>query len=132
MDDISTLAVLIRDLGPAVVIGAIVLAFLWYYRNDIRGVFTSAQNRNKALVRIEGERNELTRNNTAALDNNTAALGLVMSDRDAMLRALDQHEKCSQERDLRNEAQNDDIQRELGKARGDIGELKVIVKERTK
>lgn len=132
MEDISTISMIISELGIAVVVAGVVIAFLWYYRNDIRGLFLSIQERNKNIVQIEGERNELTRNNTAALDNNTAALGLVMSDREAMLRALDQHEKSSQERDLRNEKQNEDIKACLGKARGDIGELKVIVKERLK
>lgn len=146
MSDVLTAAEVYKDIGVSGVclIVAIVLVYKLYpYFVDYLRAAKNAKDKRAegdiSRAQAESERNEILRANGEAvrmssevIKNNTAVLQMVSDERELTREAIREHEKCSQERDLRNEAQNDDIQRELGKARGDIGELKVYVKERTK
>lgn len=135
--DALTAADIYKDIGTAgvILIVGIVLIYKLYpfFVEYLQSAKRAKDERAKADVsraQAEHERNEIMRMSNSVIDNNTAALQTVSMDRQMLLRTLEQHENASQERDLRNEGQNAEILAQVGKARGDIGKIKVIVGEK--
>lgn len=135
--DALTAAEIYKDIGIAgvLLIVAIVLVYKLYpfFVEYLQSAKRAKDERAKADVsraQAEHERNEIMRMSNSVIDNNTAALQTVSMDREMLLLMLERHENASQERDLRNEGQNAEILAQVGKARGDIGKIKVIVGEK--
>lgn len=102
MEDVTDFARMLHDtpdIFPWVVL-AIILIFLYKERGVIRELFTSVIASRKEVSEYHARNNELIRNNTAALENNTAVLKIVQSDREAIMKRLDHHEELSKERDV--------------------------------
>lgn len=100
MNEIFQTADILRkspDLFPWVCL-AIVLIFIYKGRHEIKDYVKAAINAKKEVTLYHAQHNELVRNNTAALNNNTAALELVQRDREILLQFLEHHEKMSGER----------------------------------
>lgn len=100
MSDVIEVANLLHmtpELFPWVVL-AIVLIFVYKERNTIRNLFQSRIDANKEMKLHNAIVDELIRNNTAALNNNTAVLETIKVDRDITKNAIDGHEKMSMER----------------------------------
>lgn len=128
-------AELYKDIGIAgvlLIVGIVLIYKLYpFFVEYLKSAKVAKDERAKADVsraQAEHERNEIMRMSNSVIDNNTAALQTVSMDRQMLLRTLEQHENASQERDLRNEGQNAEILAQVGKARGDIGEVKTILK----
>ena len=85
------------DLFPWVVL-AIVLFLLVKERSTIRRYFAARIEAYEGRKQADAVLAELIRNNTAALDNNTAALESVKADRGETRRLLSYHEQASAER----------------------------------
>lgn len=85
------------DLFPWVVL-AIVLALLIKERGTIRRYISARIDAYEGRKQSDAVLAELIRNNTAALDNNTAALQSVKADRGETRRLLSYHEQASAER----------------------------------
>lgn len=85
------------DLFPWVCL-VIVLLLCYRERDLIRELFTSVINSRKETALYHAQHNELVRNNTAALENNTAMLSILKQDRHEMTSMLEQHEKMTEER----------------------------------
>ena len=85
------------DLFPWVCL-AIVLIILASQHKRILAYFDARIDAYSAKQKSDAVLAELIRNNTAALNNNTAALESVKQDRGETRRMLDYHEKVSQER----------------------------------
>lgn len=86
-----------RDLLPWVIL-VICVFVLWKSRKHVAEWFQSCINEKKDNAIYHAQQNELIRNNTAALNNNTAALELVQKDREMLAEILNNHEKLSAER----------------------------------
>lgn len=85
------------DLFPWVCL--IAVAFIvWRCRKHIGEYFQTVINSKKEETMFHAQQNELIRNNTAALNNNTAALELVQKDREMLANIVKHHEQLSQER----------------------------------
>lgn len=85
------------DLFPWVCL-ALVLFFVFKNHHLITDYIKATINAKKEVAVYHAQHNELVRNNTAALNNNTAALEMVNRDRETMLNALENHEQLSRER----------------------------------
>ena len=85
------------DLFPWVVL-AIVLFVIYKERTTIREFFQSIVQSRKETAIFHAQQNELVRNNTAALQNNTAMLEILKQDRQNMVSMLEYHEQMSMER----------------------------------
>lgn len=85
------------DLFPWVCL-AIILAIAYNQRKRIGAYFDARVESYKAKQQADAVMAELVRNNTAALNNNTAALESVKQDRGETRRMLDYHENASKER----------------------------------
>lgn len=86
-----------RDLLPWVIL-IIVVFVVWRCRKHILDWFQASINEKKDNQVYHAQQNELIRNNTAALNNNTAALELVQKDREMLAEMVNNHEKLSAER----------------------------------
>lgn len=80
------------------VVLVVVCAVCWRERDLFKGYVRARIEAHRESARFSMTYAELVRNNTAALDNNTAALKLVEQDRDLLARSLDHHEQLSRER----------------------------------
>lgn len=101
MEEVTDLAQLLHDspdIFPWVVL-AIILIFLYFERGTIRELINGIINSRKEVSEYHARNNELIRNNTAALENNTAVLQIVQNDRKEMIDLLKHHEELSKERD---------------------------------
>lgn len=111
--DVTTIAQLIKEVGVSAVltgVGIVLLYKLWPYIIDI--------------LATSGERNEIVRNNTAAINNNTAVLETVMAGRDRTCEAVSKHDADSLGRETRLESKIEGLCSEIGKVRGEIGIIK--------
>ena len=88
-----------------------ILLILAYKNRNFIGDYVKASIKAKHETAIyHAQHNELVRNNTAALDNNTAALELVNQDRKEMISYIEYHEELSKERHRQDNERNDQIQ----------------------
>lgn len=85
------------DLFPWVCL-IVVLVFIFKNHNLITDYLRTTINAKREVTLYHAQHNELVRNNTAALDNNTAALKMFEKDREIMVNTIRHHEKLSQER----------------------------------
>lgn len=85
------------DLFPWVCL-IVVLVFIFKNHNLITDYLRATINAKREVALYHAQHNELVRNNTAALDNNTAALKMFEKDREIMVNTIRHHEKLSQER----------------------------------
>lgn len=85
------------DLFPWVVL-AIILIVAFKERDTIREFFASIISARKETTVFHAQQNELIRNNTAALENNTQMLGILHQERANMIATIEQHEQLSAER----------------------------------
>ena len=113
------------DLFPWVVL-AIVIFVAYKERDTIRALIQGILESRKETAMYHAQHNELVRNNTAALQNNTAALELVKRDRELLLHVLEDHEKMSGERDQHIQTVVNRIDETLQNNRKDI----VLMKDR--
>lgn len=86
-----------RDILPWVIL-VICVFVIWRCRKYIADWFQTSINEKKENAVYHAQQNELIRNNTAALNNNTAALEMVQRDRELMTDLLKNHEQMSKER----------------------------------
>ena len=85
------------DLFPWVVL-AIVIFVLYRERTTITELFQSIIQSRKDTTVFHAQQNELVRNNTAALENNTAMLSILQQERYDMVSLLEHHDQMSSER----------------------------------
>lgn len=85
------------DLLPWVIF-VLVCIIAYKERDLIRELFTSLVSSRKETALYHAQHNELVRNNTAALENNTAMLSILKQDRRDMVSIIGQHEQLSMER----------------------------------
>lgn len=85
------------DLFPWVVL-AIILFVVYKERSTIKELFQSIIQSRKETALYHAQHNELVRNNTAALQNNTAMLEILKQDRNNMASMLEHHDQMSSER----------------------------------
>lgn len=85
------------DLLPWVVFICIVIIVI-KERNLIKELFTSLINSRKETALYHAQHNELVRNNTAALENNTATIEMIKNEHDRLAVMIKNHEDCSKER----------------------------------
>lgn len=85
------------DLFPWVVL-AIVIFVLYRERTTIAELFQSIIQSRKDTTVFHAQQNELVRNNTAALENNTAMLSILQQERYDMISLLEHHDQMSSER----------------------------------
>lgn len=85
------------DLFPWVVL-AIVIFVLYRERTTIKELFQSIIQSRKDTTIFHAQQNELIRNNTAALNNNTAMLSILQQERNDMVSLLEHHDQMSSER----------------------------------
>lgn len=85
------------DLFPWVVL-AIVIFVLYRERTTIKELFQSIIQSRKDTTIFHAQQNELIRNNTAALENNTAMLSILQQERNDMVSLLEHHDQMSSER----------------------------------
>ena len=85
------------DLFPWVVL-AIVIFVLYRERTTIAELFQSIIQSRKDTTVFHAQQNELVRNNTAALENNTAMLSILQQERYDMVSLLEHHDQMSSER----------------------------------
>ena len=85
------------DLFPWVCL-IVVLVFIFKNHNLITDYLRATINAKREVALYHSQHNELVRNNTAALDNSTAALKMFEKDREIMVNTIRHHEKLSQER----------------------------------
>lgn len=85
------------DLFPWVVL-AIVIFVLYRERTTIKELFQSIIQSRKDTTVFHAQQNELIRNNTAALENNTAMLSILQQERYDMVSLLEHHDQMSSER----------------------------------
>jgi len=85
------------DLFPWVVL-AIVIFVLYRERTTITELFQSIIQSRKDTTVFHAQQNELVRNNTAALENNTAMLSILQQERYDMVSLLEYHDQMSSER----------------------------------
>lgn len=100
MDEILKFAQILKAspaLLPWVVFVAVGLVF-WRERDLFKGYIRARIDAHRESARFSMSYAELVRNNTAALENNTAALKLVEHDRDRLADLVEHHEKVSKER----------------------------------
>lgn len=100
MDQVFTMANELKqspDLLPWVVFISICF-LIWKERNMFRRYFNSRMDYYSSRKQSDAVMAELIRNNTAALDNNTAVLESYKNDRGETRRMVDYHEKASKER----------------------------------
>ncbi len=101
MEEIMTIAQTLQstpDLFQWVVLALIVFV-IFTNRNRIESLIDAAIDERKERKRSNIILSELIRNNTSALDNNTAALNMVKNDRGETRRMLEHHEELSKARD---------------------------------
>ena len=115
------------DLFPWVVL-AIVLVVAFKEREVIRDFFTSIIDARKETTAFHAQQNELIRNNTAALQNNTAMLQILKQERDSMAAKLEHHEQMSAERIAHVQTVVNRIDQTTRENRGDIS----LLTDRTK
>lgn len=84
-------------LFPWVVL-AIVLFFVYKERSTIKNLIQSRIDANKNIEKHNTIIDELIRNNTAALENNTAVLKAFEGNRDMTRNLIESHEEMSKER----------------------------------
>lgn len=77
---------------------AVVLIILLANRKTIQEYISACVVSKKQSALYQAQNNELIRNNTAALNNNTAMLEMVKQDRELMIQKLEHHEEMSKER----------------------------------
>ena len=85
------------DLFPWVVL-VIILAVCYKERELIKELFTSIIKSRQEMSVYHAQHNELVRNNTSALNNNTAALKMVENEHGRIALMIENHEKNSIER----------------------------------
>lgn len=85
------------DLFPWVVL-AIVIFVLYKERSTIKELVQSIIQSRKDTTVFHAQQNELIRNNTAALENNTAMLSILQQERYDMVSLLEHHDQMSSER----------------------------------
>lgn len=126
------------DLFPWVVL-VIVLAFLYRERGVIRELFESIIQSRKEVSIYHAQHNELVRNNTAALENNTAALDMVKKEREMLAKIMDRHEQLSAERFSRHEEMSAERERHIQAVINRIdetarsnGEALMVLEDRTR
>ena len=100
MDETIQAARLLRDspsLFPWVVL-VLFCSVIYHERKTIRAYFVSRIEARDDARRFSATYAELVRNNTAAMNNNTAALESVKRDRAETRQAIQHHEELSRER----------------------------------
>lgn len=100
MNETIELAQLLRDspsLFPWVVL-VLLCSVIYHERKTIRAYFVSRIEARDDARRFSATYAELVRNNTAAMNNNTAALESVKRDRAETRQAIQHHEELSRER----------------------------------
>lgn len=98
------------DLFPWVCL-AIILFIIYKNRNAIEDYLKASIKAKHEAAMYHAQHNELVRNNTAALDNNTAALEMVNQDRKEMVKYLEHHEELSKQRQDQVQERQDQIQK---------------------
>lgn len=107
---------------------AIILIVVVSQRKRIFAYIDSRIDANKARKNQDAVLAELIRNNTAALNNNTAALESVKLDRGETRRLLQYHENASKERMDRIQTVVDNIDETVSQNERDITVIKEITK----
>lgn len=107
---------------------AIILIVVVSQRKRIFAYIDSRIDANKARKNQDAILSELIRNNTAALNNNTAALESVKLDRGETRRLLQYHENASKERMDRIQTVVDNIDETVSQNERDITVIKEITK----
>lgn len=101
MDEVVNIALTLSREGigilPWLVAVLLLFAFI-YYKDDFRSYLKEKATAQKKMAELEGERIEVTRNNTAALNHNTVAFEMFSKEKEVMLEALKSHEDMSNER----------------------------------
>lgn len=115
------------DLFPWVILG-IVLVIMFKERVMIREFFKSIIDSRKETTVFHAQQNELIRNNTAALQNNTAMLEILKKDRHNMEAKIEHHEKLSEERIAHMQTVVNRIDKTVRESKEDIS----IILDRTK
>lgn len=91
----------IMEASPALVPWIIfisVAAVCWRERELFKGYVRARIDAHRESARFSASYAELVRNNTAALENNTAALRMVQNDRDRLESLLMHHDKLVEDR----------------------------------
>lgn len=107
---------------------SIILIVVVSQRKRIFAYIDSRIDANKARKNQDAILSELIRNNTAALNNNTAALESVKLDRGETRRLLQYHENASKERMDRIQTVVDNIDETVSQNERDITVIKEITK----
>lgn len=101
MDEVVNIALTLSqgglDLLPWVALALAIGAFI-YYKDDFSNYLKEKASAQKKMAELEGERIEVTRNNTAALNHNTVAFEMFSKEKEVMLEALKSHDDMSNER----------------------------------
>lgn len=100
MDEIMEWAHMLQA-SPALIpwiVLVLVCVVTWREKDLVKGFIRARIEAHRESARFSMTYAELVRNNTAALDNNTAALKMVENDRSSTNKLLDHHEKLMEER----------------------------------
>lgn len=130
MAEVMGLLEFLYDAGSAVIpwlilsLATVLCLKTWPHFVEYVAARTDAQHE---IAEREAERNEIMRNNSAVIKNNTETIGLIkrfMEDRDnENNHAIEHHEKVSAERIERVQEVLDSNRSEIGKLRRDVGVL---------
>lgn len=129
MEEIVKLAITLAHEGSKVVPWLLFVLVCWmafYYRDSIKNYISERAKVQRSMIEREGERLEITRNNTAALNNNTVALEVFGNERDKLEILVNHHEEMSKER-------FNSIQDSINKCNDDISSIRTelaVVSER--
>ncbi|NPD32263.1 hypothetical protein HLV35_03145 [Eggerthellaceae bacterium zg-997] len=95
MSDYVQLIQTASQFAPEALVGALALFMALFFGRDVKELLASLAAGAKARAGHDAQAIEVIRNNTAALDNNTAALGLAHADREKMVDALSSHDSVT-------------------------------------
>lgn len=130
MTELVNLLAFLYDAGAAVIpwllLAVFVLLLIRTWPNVLNYIEAKTEAARDVAAR-EAERNEIMRNNSAVIQNNTETMQVMrrfIEDTNAAnCGAIEKHEDMSAERMERMQAVLDDNKNEIGKLRGDVGIL---------
>ena len=117
---------LVDVLGVPVCVLMFCALLIWRLMPQIRGVMESMAEERRARIKSSGEYAEVVRHNSAVIENNTAALNMVIQSREQEGRLIQSHEDMSRERMQKIQATSDEIASSVDKVITDIQ----VIKER--
>lgn len=127
MDEIAEFGILIYREGVAIIpwmIGAFAMWFIYKLYPHFLTYFDEKTQAHRESVKLEAERGEVIRNNTAAINNNTAVLEGVTRERSVMLEKFEDVEAQIQLYDARIEAKIENQNRDMLEIGSDIKVIK--------